>query len=330
MKSPQPVLLLDRSAVSELLTLDECIDAVESAFASHARGMALHPGLMHVSTGQGEFHIKAGGLTGKRTLFVTKIGGGFFKNRAELDLPNIIGLILLADGDTGAPLALMESGLITRLRTAAATAVAAKYLARSDSRTVTICGAGAQGESQLRALTRVLKIERAFVWSRSGSTEFAERMSEALDLAVEAVQELGQATRESDVIVTCTPAKRWFLGREHVRPGTFIAAIGADSPDKQEIEPELLAQSSVFCDLIEQCAQVGDLHHAIAKGLAARNAVRGELGAVVIGTAVKRVREDEIIIFDSTGTALQDAAAATVVYERALRRGGGRDFNFWG
>jgi alanine dehydrogenase len=329
MKSPAPVLLLDRENVARFLGLDETIVAVEAAFAAHARGLSLPPELMHVDAEGGEFHVKAGGLRGARTYFACKINGGFFRNRARFDLPNIVGLILLSDGTTGTPLAVMESGLVTRLRTGAATAVAAKYLARPDAHTVTICGAGIQGEVQLRSLVRVLPVKRAFLWNRSGARDTAVRLSQELGIEVQSVTDLAVAARQSQAIVTCTPAKKWFLGIEHVVPGTFVAAVGADSPEKQEIEPALLAQASVVCDLTAQCAHVGDLHHAIAAGLMTREQVRGELGAVVVGAAPKRRDDREVIVFDSTGTALQDVAAAAAVYEKAVAAGYDRRFAFW-
>ncbi len=325
-----PVLLLDRHTVSHLLTIKDCIPAVEAAFAAHAKGEVLTPGLLHVDADRGEFHIKVGGLRGARTYFAAKINGGFFNNRVNLGLPNIVGLILLSDGSNGVPLAVMESGLVTRLRTGAATAVAVKYLARPDSRSVLICGAGIQGEIQLRALKEVLPIERVAIWSRSGADAFANSMSAALKIVVRVATDLGEAARASDVIVTCTPAKQWFLGREHVRPGTFIAAVGSDSPDKQELEPELLAESSVVPDLLAQAAHVGDLHHAIAAGLMRPEQIRGELGQVIAGKIPGRTRDNEIIVFDSTGTALQDVAAAAVVYEKAVALEVGVPFRFWG
>ena len=323
------VMLLDRETVRELVTLPDCIRSVETAFLAHARGRALAPGLLHVDADGGEFHIKVGGLRDTRTYFAAKINGGFFNNRTNLGLPNIIGLIVLSDGATGVPLAVMESGLITRLRTGATTAVAAKHLARPESRTVAICGAGNQGEIQLRSLKEVLPIDRAFIWSRSGAEAFARRMREALKFEVSPVSRLADATLNSDIVVTCTPAKTWFLGREHVRPGTFIAAVGCDSPDKQEIEPELMAASSVVPDLLNQAAHVGDLHHAIAAGLMQPEQVRGELGEVIAGKAPRRTKDDEIIIFDSTGTALQDCAAAALAYERAQGLKRGQPFAFW-
>lgn len=328
-KTPSPALLLDRTTVSSLLTLDECIAAVERAFAAHARGQSLAPALMHIDGQGGEFHVKAGGLRDERAYFACKVNGGFFQNRATSGLPNIVGLILLSDAANGTPLAVMESGLVTQMRTGAATAVAAKYLARPDSRTVTICGAGLQGQIQLRALMRVLPLERAFLWSRSDASPVAQRWSDELGIPVQYTAALENATRQSQVIVTCTPARQPFLGARHVSAGTFVAAVGADSPEKHEIEPQLLASASVVCDLTAQCAEVGDLHHALSAGLMTREQVRGELGEVIIGAKPKRSDEQEIVVFDSTGTALQDVAAAAAVYEKALLVDAGEAFAFW-
>lgn len=327
---PPPLMLLDRPAVTAFLTLQDCIEGVAAAFAAHANRAALAPGLLHIDGDGGEFHIKAGGLRGTRTYFACKINGGFFGNRERHGLPNILGLILLSDGATGVPLALMESGRITGLRTAAATAVAAHHLARADTEIVTICGAGVQAEMQLRALKHALPaLRRAHVWSRNGAERFAQRMSSELQLAVHVAADLAAATRDSRVIVTCTPSRSWFLGRAHVRPGTFIAAVGADSPDKQEIEPELLVHADVVCDLAQQCVEVGELHHAVDAGLMTLREVRAELGAIVARHVPGRRSDDEIIVFDSTGTALQDAAAAALVYERATAQGYPRRFAFW-
>jgi alanine dehydrogenase len=234
---------------------------------------------------------------------------------------------VLCDGTRSTPLAVLESGLVTRLRTGAATAVAAKYLARLDSRTVTICGAGIQGEIQLRALKEVLPLNVFSSGAGVGAPRLAAQLHSAFGIDAQAVSDLGQAVRVSDVIITCTAAKGWFLGREHVSPGAFICAVGSDSPDKQEIEQDLLAESSVVPDLLNQAAHVGDLHHAIAAGLMQLRQIRGELGAVIAGLAPRRADNDEIIIFDSTGTALQDAVAVATVYEQALGRG--QSFACW-
>ncbi|GAB1489274.1 ectoine utilization protein EutC [Opitutaceae bacterium] len=324
-------LLLNRSEVGALFSLADCIPTVESAFAAHATGAAFPPALMHVDADGGEFHYKAGGLrVGERVYTAIKANGGFFQNRARLGLPNIQGLIILADGSNGCPLAVMDSRDITWLRTAAATAVAAKYLARPDARIATIAGCGAQGRVQLQALTMVRCLTTVHVWSRdpAKADAFANRMSAELGIEVVPSASLASAVGRSDIVVTCTPARRFFLERDMVAPGTFVAAVGADSPDKQEIDPGLLAGAAVVCDLADQCAQVGDLHHAIAAGLMTRAQVRGELGAIIAGQVLGRRSPEEIVVFDSTGTALQDVAAAAAVYERALALGRGQPVSF--
>jgi ornithine cyclodeaminase/alanine dehydrogenase len=177
-------------------------------------------------------------------------------------------------------------------------------------------------------LARILPIERVFIWNRSGAHALASFVEEKMGLKVECVIDLASATKESDVIITCTPAKKWYLGREHVKPGTFIAAIGSDSPDKQEIEPELIATTSIVPDLLKQASSVGDLHHALKEGLMNPNEIRGELGQIVSKIAPSRISDEEIIIFDSTGTALQDTAAAVAIYLKAKKSGDAKSFNF--
>ena len=140
---------------------------------------------------------------------------------------------------------------------------------------------------------------------------------------VAVVSSPSEASHDTTLWVTCTPAHRWILGRAHVAPGSFVAAVGADNPEKQEIEPELLARNVVVADVLEQCAAIGDLHHAIAAGLMRREDVRAELADIVSGRTAGRRSADEIVVFDSTGTALQDVAAATLVYERAVTSGAG-------
>jgi len=142
--------------------------------------------------------------------------------------------------------------------------------------------------------------------------------------------ELEEAIRKSDVIVTCTPSKQFFIKDAWVRPGTFIAAVGADSEDKQELEPILLSRSKIVVDIVGQAASIGDLHHSIDLGLKTRNDVYGELGEIAARRKSGRSLPDEIIIFDSTGMALQDVIVAATVYEKALSNGLGQLIDFGG
>jgi ornithine cyclodeaminase/alanine dehydrogenase-like protein (mu-crystallin family) len=178
---------------------------------------------------------------------------------------------------------------------------------------------------QLRALARVLPLRKAYAWDadEERAREFARELSPELGLEVQAVEGAAGAARESDVSVTCTPARSFFLRRGDLRPGAFLAAVGADHPEKQEVEPALLAASTVVCDLVEQCAAIGDLHHALVAGVMTAAQVHAELAEVVAGKKPGRRSAEEIIVFDSTGMALQDVAAAARVYEKALRAGRG-------
>ncbi len=324
MASPD-TLILTRAEVASLLSLEECIAAVEDAFRLHGEGQAATPGVLALHSAEGAFHIKAGILGSSRPYFVAKGSTNFAANPQRYGLPAIQGVIVLCDAVDGRLLALLDSIEITIQRTGAATAVAAKYLARPDSRVATICGCGNQGRVQLRCLKTVLPLERvhAFDADAGRARAFAEEMSRELGIKVEAVTDLGRAARESDAIVTCTPSKQAYFKKEFVRPGTFLAAVGADAPDKQELEPALLVGCKLVTDVTEQCATLGELHHALEVGLLTRAAVHAELGEVVARRKPGRTSAEEITLFDSTGMALQDAAATILVYEKALRGGAG-------
>jgi ornithine cyclodeaminase/alanine dehydrogenase len=308
-----------------LLILDDYIRIVEDAFRRYAEGASFDPVLAHVDVDQGEFHIKAGGLRGAPPYFALKVNGGFFQNQARYGLPNIQGLIVLSRADNGTPLAVMDSAEITIQRTGAATAVAAKLLARPNSRVCVVCGCGNQGRVQLRALARVLPLEQVFAWSRDKvrAADYCDSMTQELGISVVPCEEIGGVLRESDVLVTCTPSKVPLIRRADVPSGMFIAAVGADSPGKQELDPELVAESKLVADLAAQAISVGETHHAIQAGLMSAGSIHAELGDILAGKRPGRVSGGEVIIFDSTGTALQDVAAAAAVYERACDAGVG-------
>jgi alanine dehydrogenase len=317
--------ILSRVDVSELLTLADCIAAVEHAFRLHAEGRTLGPGILGIPAPGGGFHIKAAGLAGERSYFAAKTNANFPDNAQRFGLPTIQGTIVLADAQTGTPLAIMDSASVTALRTGAATAVATKFLARPDARIATIVGCGVQGEIQLAAIAAVLALQRAWVLDtdQARAEALAARAAAHLGIRVEAARDLRAALRESDVCVTCTPSRRPLVFHDDITPGTFVAAVGADSHGKQELEPQLVASSTLVVDVLEQCADIGELQHVLAAGLMTREGVHAELGHVVTGRRPGRTRDDEITIFDSSGTAVQDVAAAVVVYERALANGRG-------
>jgi alanine dehydrogenase len=327
---PFGTMLLTRSAIRSLMTFEEYVRVVEEAFGLYAQGKTLKPGMMQIDAKEGEFHVKAGGLTLSKPYFALKANGGFFHNRERFGMPNIQGAILLSDAQNGYPLAVMDSGEITMKRTGAAAAVAAKYLARPESSVVTICGCGTQGRIQLTAMHSMFAIKKAnvFATNREKAETFAKTMSQLLGITVVAPADMREAVKESDIVVTCTPSRRFFLLNEYVSPGTFIAAMGADSPDKQELDPMLLKSNKVVVDVLGQCVRAGELHHALDEGMTEKD-VYAELGDIIVGKKPGRTSKEEIVVFDSTGTALQDVAAAAAVYEKALKLDVGLMFDFF-
>ena len=318
-------LVLTRTDVLALLDMNACIAAVEAAFRAHADGATLPPGVLGTPVPGGGFHVKTAGLAsrdGGRSYFVTKTNANFPGNPAQCGLPTVQGVISLHDASDGSLLALLDSMEITTLRTAAATAVAAHHLARTDARVVTVIGCGVQGRSHLHALGCVRHVERVFAWDidREAAERYAREMSEAFGLPVVATLDYREAVVTSDIVVTCTPSRKPLLAAADVPAGCFVAGVGADSESKHELAPDLLARGIVVADVLEQCARIGDLHHALAAGAMRPDDVHAELADVVSGRRPGRRTPDEVTVFDSTGTALEDVAAAVVVYERAVGR----------
>jgi alanine dehydrogenase len=304
-------LLLTGSDVAELLTLDDCITAVEEAFRAHGEGKLHPPGILSAHEARGAFHIKTAAVNGR---FGAKANANF-----PGQVPSIQGVMLLFDADNGRLLALLDSIELTVLRTAAASAVAAKFLAPRDARTIMVYGAGRQGRAQLEAIARVRPIARAYVHDidEAKARTYAKEMSGRLGIEVTC----GRAS--CDIVITCTPSKEAFL----TEPARFIAAVGADNPSKSEIAPSLMRSSRVVADLVEQAAEIGDLRTAIAAGVMSRADVYAELGEIVAGRKTRRTSYDEVFIFDSTGIGFQDTAAASIVYDRALQQNRGLEVN---
>jgi alanine dehydrogenase len=323
-------LFLRRSDVEELLSLRGCINAVEEVFRLQGRGKIPRSEILGVKAPNGSLHVKAALLPHGQSYIVAKLNTNFPANRTQSRLPTIQGLIAVYDAENGRLLAVLDSIDITIKRTAAASAVAVKYLARKNSSVVTICGCGEQGRAQLRALHSVLPLQKvyAFDLDERAAKDFASKLSRELKIDFEPVCHLSSAIQKSDVCITCTTAKEFFVRKEDVAAGTFIAAVGADDAHKQEIDPALIASAKVVADSLEQSCAIGDTHHAIAKGLMLKEDVYAELGEIVAGKKCGRTTDDEIIIFDSTGVAMEDAVAAAAVYEKAIAAGIGTYLEF--
>lgn len=322
-------VVLGGADIRRSIALEDYVTAVEVAFRDHAAGRLTVPAVVHIPGRDGAFHVKSAGLRYGPRYVAVKVNGNFPDNPRTTGLPTIQGAILLCDGRDGSLLAVMDSIEVTAMRTGAATAVAAKYLAPRSAAVATVVGCGIQGRVQLRSLLEVLPLRTIYAFDTDSQqlTSFVSEMSANTGVEVIAVDDLRAATRNSQVIVTCTSSRKPFLSLDHVVQGTFVAAVGADNDDKHELDTDLMARSKVVVDIMEQCAEIGELHHALKAGVMTCDDVVAELADVVTGISAV-FEPDDIIVFDSTGSAIQDVAAAGVIYERAMASGAGIPVDF--
>jgi ornithine cyclodeaminase/alanine dehydrogenase-like protein (mu-crystallin family) len=327
---PIGALVLSRGDVADLLHPTSCRVAVEEAFRHHGQGLAVLPGVLGYRARGGGFHVKVGqSRAGRGPFVVVKTNSNFPGNPAR-GLPTVQGLIQVFDLETGVLIAVMDSIEITILRTAAATAVAARYLARKKASVMTVIGCGVQGRAHVRALREVRPIRRVQLWDvqRSACARLAAELGGEAGPEFTILDDVADGVRHSDIVVTCTPSTRQILQADSVAPGSFVAGVGADAEDKHELDPALLARSKVVVDMLDQCVSIGDLHHALAAGVMRREDVHAEIGQIVAGRRPGRTAESETFVFDSTGMALQDAAACAVVIDRARQESRGFYLDF--
>jgi alanine dehydrogenase len=325
-----PTLLLSAADVRALLDLKECITAVEEGFRLLGEGKLPPAEILGLHTQDGGLHIKAALWLGDRDYFIAKANANLPGNPVKHGLPTIQGVIIVADARTGELRALLDSIEITAQRTAAASAVAAKYLARKDSSRLALFGCGRQGLMHVHAIAHVVPIREVHFVEPNDATaqQFTQALANDSNFRLRRHTDAESALARADVVATCTPARQFFIRAADVRPGTFIAAVGADNPHKQEIDPALFPKAKVVVDSLDQCATIGDLHHAIAAGTATHDSVHADLAAVVANTKPGRTTDSEIILFDSTGIAIQDAATAVYVLDKARSRGNTSTFAF--
>lgn len=324
-------LLLKQSEIKRLIDMKEVIGSVETAYSEHAKRKVQMPAKKYL------FFKKYSGDLRIMPCFLKDMEEAGVKcvnvhpnNPKEHDLPTVMGVIELFDPKTGAPIAVMDGTWITNMRTGAAAGVATKHLARDNSTTLGIIGAGKQAFTQLMALKEVMEIEKAKVFCRTCASRenFAMLAKERFELDITAVPTAQEAVSDVDVVVTVTPANKPIVMKDWIREGTHINAMGADAPGKQELESALLKNSSVFIDCWEQARHSGEINVPVHEGLITRGEITAKIGDVITGTVPGRQSDEEITIFDSTGLAVQDIVTAWKVYEKALENGIGSSINF--
>ncbi len=315
------VLILTESEIRGLVDLPAMIAAVEKSLADFSAGKVVQPDVVNLDLPQaeGEVHIKSAYVSGEE-FYTVKIASGFYRNPLR-GLPTGNGLMILFEAETGRPLAILfDNGFLTEMRTAAAGAVAAKYLSKESVSIVGMVGAGTQARFQLRALLEVRTPREVRVFSRdpAHARSYIEDMKAACPADFRLVESPAQAAGGADLIITATPSRAPLLKPTWLSPGAHITAVGSDGPDKCELDPEILARADlVYCDSVRQCSLIGEVHHALSKKKISPDRISGELGEIVLGLKPGRFRDDQITVADLTGLGAEDAAAASAVYRRA-------------
>ncbi len=320
------ILWLSGEEMEPLLEMGRVIEAVEQAFREHGLGKVQMPPKVYLYFEKGDLRAMPAYIPalGKAGVKIVNVHPG----NPSRGLPTVMASYVLVSPETGAPLALMNATYLTDARTGAAGAIAARYLARKDSRTLGLVGAGRQARTQLLATAELFDLERVLVASRnfSSARRFAEEMGSRLGLDIEPCE-----VREAcgaDIVATTTPSREPVVRDEWIQEGTHINAIGADAPGKQELEPEILRRAKVVVDSWEQAKHSGEINVPLRRRLLFREDIYAELGEIVAGKKPGRESDGEITVFDSTGLAIQDVAAAALAYRIAREKGAGVELEF--
>ena len=324
-------LLLSQQDVQASLSIPEVIRAVEAGYRAFHAGHVQQPDIvsLEIPAHSGETDIKSCYNPANETISV-KIASGFYENSRSHHLPNMIGTVLLLDGRTGAPVCIMDGGLITGIRTGAAGAISCRLLARKDARTVAMIGGGGQARMQIRCLAATMDIRTVQVFSPYPDElpRYREDIERETGLTVVLCDTPEQAMRGADIAISTTPSTHALVRHSLVEPGTHIVAVGADMAGKNEWDPEVFRGAKVVTDSTAQCVARGETRNAILAGVITREDIYAEIGGLLSGEKPLRENDREITIFDTTGMGIQDNVTAVRVYELAREKGLGQSFRF--
>ncbi len=314
------MLIVPEKEIANLMTREAAFDAVEQVFAAMASGDAYNFPVVREAIGHEDalYGFKGGFDRAGLTLGL-KAGGYWPNNLEKRGLINHQSTIFLFDPDTGKTKAMVGGNLLTALRTAAASSVSIKHLARKDAKVIGMIGAGHQAKFQLRAALEQREFEKVIGWNlHPEMLPNLEEVAREAGLPFEAVELDGM--KEADVIISITSSFDAILKADQVAPGTHIACMGTDTKGKQEVDPQLLVKADVFTDEVAQSISIGEAQHAVAQGLISEAEV-AQVGAVINGTNPGRTSDQQITLFDGTGVGLQDLAVAASVVDLAVDQG---------
>lgn len=320
-------LILSRTDMVGLLTPAEYNSCVEHAYCMHGEGRYYMEPKGHIVLDKyaGEWEVLPSYIEEPEAA-ACKWVSIREENRAKFGLPTVFSILIYTHPETGFPLAICDGSHHTVMRTGAAAAVSAKHLARQDSKTLAIVGAGNMAEGTLACCNEIFSWEEVRVWSRSQATldEFVRSQQPQYEqFEIKSSTDLQHVVRSADVVVTVTPARTPLVESGWIEEGVHIAAVGADKEGDQELNSEILKKARVFVDDIRQCRNDGEINVPLRDGIISEEDIVGEIGQVVAGTLQGRTSDTDITVFDSTGFALQDSATVPLEYERAQAAGVG-------
>ncbi len=316
-----PTLFLSRKDVRGLLNMVEIIKAVEQAMKDFAEGKARMPVKAYLVVDKGDFRAMPAALPGAAGM---KWVCAHPENPSQ-GLPAVIAVLIYSDPATGYPLMIMDATDMTAYRTGATAAIASKYLARKNSHALGLVGAGRQAYSQLAAHAELFDLKQIKVYDRldSAAEKFIKSFPQYKIWACSL-----EETADSDILCTLTPSRKPFVKKAWIKPGTHINAVGADAPGKEELAPAILKGAIVVVDDMEQVSVAGEINVPLKKGLFKVADICATLGEIVAGKKHGRSDEKSITVFDSTGLAIEDIAVASLIYEKARRKGGYLSLDF--
>ena len=325
-------LLLNKDEVGNLIDRDAILAAVEDGYRSFNSGLVVQPDFMALTIPGTHLGMDVkGGLDTGSGFMTLKTSSGGYDDNPKLGLPIGMNTVLLFETRTSALKCIMDGTWITGCRTGAAGAISVKYLARADAQVLCVIGAGKQARMQLLAIMRVRRLAEVRVWDALAQylDTYVQEMTAETGLKIRKCPTAEEAVRGADIVVTTTRGRSGpIVKREWVQPGTHIAAIGADMPDKQELHADVYAGAKVVCDSIDLCVTSGETRNAVKAGIIQPENIHAEIGEIVLGRKLGRGNPDEVTIFDTVGMAIQDVVTAGILYKGALEKGLGTRYEF--
>ncbi|WP_169546420.1 cyclodeaminase [Sneathiella aquimaris] len=325
------VKILNENQLRQAVQLDiEAVTCIEKAFELLAtKNVSMPPILsLHIPEFNGELDVKTAYVPGINS-FAVKMSPGFFDN-PKFGLPSLNGLMVLFSAKTGiVENILLDNGYLTDIRTAAAGAVAAKWLSRKNAATAGIIGTGTQARLQLKALTLVRDIKRCVIWGRhhEKAAEFAKDCGKKLGIEIQAADTIQELMNQSDIVVSTTPSQEPLIQASMLKPGQHITAMGSDADYKTELDATVIPAVDLYvCDRLAQCIIQGELRPAIKAGTISPDTKFPELGEIITGQKPGRLSDEQVTICDLTGTGVQDTAIATFARNRTESAGVGTLF----